>query len=336
MRAALAYARRRRPVAGSCSRAACRGVALITALLVVSLATAAAVAMATQQQLDIRRTANLLHGEQAYDYALGAESWAMAILRRDAADNRTDTLADSWATALPPLPVEGGSIQGYVVDMQGRFNLNNLVGANGAISEPDLEYFRRLLENLELDGRLATVVADWIDKDIDTHFPDGAEDDAYLLEQIPYRAANRPMASISELRLVKGVDRDVFDRLSPYVCALPERTDINVNTAAAPVLRALHNELTEADAAALVTERGDKGYSDAAAFRASNALAGLEIDVGVGVASSYFMVAVEAVVGQGKARLFSLLKRDDNGLHALYRVRDDSMPFIVPVANEDA
>ena len=43
-----------------------RGVALITALLVVALATVAAVAMATRQQLDIRRTGNLLHGEQAY------------------------------------------------------------------------------------------------------------------------------------------------------------------------------------------------------------------------------------------------------------------------------
>ena len=59
-----------------------RGVALVTALLVVSLATVAAVAMAMRQQIDVRRTANLLHGEQAYAYAVAAESWARVILRR--------------------------------------------------------------------------------------------------------------------------------------------------------------------------------------------------------------------------------------------------------------
>ena len=41
-----------------------RGVALVTALLVVSLATVAAVAMATRFQIDLRRTGNLLNGEQ--------------------------------------------------------------------------------------------------------------------------------------------------------------------------------------------------------------------------------------------------------------------------------
>ena len=63
-----------------------RGVALVTALLVVSIVTVAAVAMATSQQIDVRRTANLLHGEKAYAYAVSAESWARIVLRRDARD----------------------------------------------------------------------------------------------------------------------------------------------------------------------------------------------------------------------------------------------------------
>ena len=53
-----------------------QGVALVTALLVVALATVAAVAMATRLHVDVRRTANLVHGEQSYAYALAAESWA--------------------------------------------------------------------------------------------------------------------------------------------------------------------------------------------------------------------------------------------------------------------
>ena len=71
-----------------------RGVALVTALLVVSIATVAAVAMANRQQLDTRRTGSLLHNEQAWAYVLGAENWARVVLRRDAADSKIDTLAE--------------------------------------------------------------------------------------------------------------------------------------------------------------------------------------------------------------------------------------------------
>ena len=59
-----------------------QGVALITALLVVAIAAVAAVSMASRQQLDIRRTGGLLHGEQAWAYVNGAETWARAVLRR--------------------------------------------------------------------------------------------------------------------------------------------------------------------------------------------------------------------------------------------------------------
>ena len=111
-----------------------RGVALVTALLVVSLVTVAAVAMATRQQVDVRRTANLLHGEQAYAHAVSAESWARVVLRRDAKDNDYDVLEDEWATALPPIAVEGGLVSGRVEDRQGRFNLNNLVDSDGEVS----------------------------------------------------------------------------------------------------------------------------------------------------------------------------------------------------------
>ena len=77
-----------------------RGVALVTALLVVSLATVAAVAMAVRFQLDMRRTANLLNGEQAYAYAVAAEDWAYVILRRDRKESQHDSLDEDWSTCV--------------------------------------------------------------------------------------------------------------------------------------------------------------------------------------------------------------------------------------------
>ncbi|MGD2138351.1 MAG: type II secretion system minor pseudopilin GspK [Gammaproteobacteria bacterium] len=300
------------------------GVALVTALLVVSLATMAAVAMATRQHVDVRRTANLLHGEQAYAYAIAAESWAQVILRYDIEDSRIDTLEEDWATALPPISVEGGFVNGRITDQQGRFNINNLLGENGDPSIADLEYFRRLLAVLELDPAIAVALLDWLDANIDASFPDGAEDGAYLLAEPPYRAANRKMVSISELRLVKGFTPEVMAALAPHVTALPERTTINVNTATLEVLQALHAELTATGAGALIEGRGEEGYVDKNTFLAVDALAGLELDVAVDVTSDWFRVLTDVTVGSGRATLASLLRRQDNTTQIVSRIRSQA------------
>jgi general secretion pathway protein K len=298
-----------------------RGVALVTALLVVSLATVAAVAMATRLQVDVRRTGNLLHGEQAYAYALAAESWAEVILQRDAGDNKIDTLGEDWATALPPIAVEGGFVSGRIEDLQGRFNVNNLVGADGKPSVPDLEYFKRLLGLLEVEPGLATALVDWIDADINATFPDGAEDDIYLLENPPYRAANRPLVSTSELRLVKGYSPEIIALLEPFITALPERTALNVNTASPMVLQALHADLGAIDAEQIIEARGEDGFTELDAFLALDALAGLQLDVDVGVKSDWFSVLTDVRIGRGQAQLESRLQRSGNVLTVGYRVR---------------
>jgi general secretion pathway protein K len=229
-----------------------RGVALVTALLVVSLATMAAVSMATRQHVDVRRTGNLLHGEQAYAYALAAESWALVIMDRDKEDTENDMLEEDWATALPPISVEGGFVNGVIRDLQGRFNVNNLVGEDGKPSIADRDY--------------------WIDPDIDASYPDGAEDDSYLLNDPPYRAANRPLSDASELGLVKGFTAEARAALGPHITVLPVRTSINVNTASAEVLRAFNENLTDADVESLISDRGEEGYEDKAAFLAHDGL----------------------------------------------------------------
>jgi general secretion pathway protein K len=297
------------------------GVALVTALLVVALATVAAVAMAMRLHVDMRRSGNLLHGEQAYAYALAAESWALVILRRDAIESSYDALDEDWATALPPLPVEGGFVSGRVQDLQGRFNVNNLVDTNGKPDTVSIEYFRRLLTVLGLDPVLATPLVDWIDADINATFPGGAEDDTYLLADPPYRAANRRLVSVSELRLVQGYTDEVMQALAPHVTALPETTPLNVNTATAELLLALDANVTTQGVETLLADREEKPFTDKQAFMAHSALAGLSVDVGVDVASHWFLVVTDVSVGIGKAQLESVLKRDANRLQIISRTR---------------
>jgi len=298
-----------------------QGVALVTALLVVSLATVAAIAMATRLQVDMRRTGNLLHGEQAYAYALAAESWAQVILLRDSEDSEYDYLGEDWATALPPIAVEGGFVSGNIIDLQGRFNVNNLINEEGKPVESQLAYFKRLLAVLKLDETIAPALLDWIDSDIDATFPDGAEDDTYLLAEPPYRAANRPLVSISELRLVKGFTPEVIAILEPHVTALPEATVINVNTATAEVLEALHAELNNSGAGQLIADRGEDGYSDPETFLAHDALAGLELGIDVDIKSEWFNVLTDVSIGRGYASLESRMYRADKLLQVISRTR---------------
>lgn len=312
-----------------------RGVALVTALLVVAIATVAAVSMASRQQLDVRRTASLLHGEQAWAYALGAESWARVVLRRDASNSRVDTLEEDWSTTPPVSFVEGGSVIGRLLDLQARFNLNNLVLLTGGPDAGAVDYYKRLLRNLDLDERLADALVDWIDADINVTFPDGAEDETYLSLEPPYRTANRPLADASELRLVKGYTAEVVDKLLPHVVTLPVPTPINVNTADAVVLSAVAVGLTVADGQRLIDGRGEDGYASVDSFRQNGALNGKPADPArLSVTTNWFLLVTEANIGSGRARLASRLQRDSSDVRVVSRQRE-FFEAVVPVPVED-
>ncbi|MDJ0759175.1 MAG: type II secretion system minor pseudopilin GspK [Woeseiaceae bacterium] len=238
-----------------------KGVALITAMLITALVASVALGLAWDSALDVRRTMVLLHRDQAAHVAMGAESWVQTILTQDLQDSETDHLGEVWATELPGLPIEGGEVFGAVEDLQGRFNVNNLVDGD-EVDEEALDQFRRLLEALGIDPRFAGITADWIDPDQEVSFPDGAEDTLYSTQIPPYRTADRPIADISELAAIDGMDKQTFDLLRPHIVALPGRTGINVNTATPAVLQSLSDSMTAGDVERLVQERADLGFTD--------------------------------------------------------------------------
>ncbi len=291
-----------------------QGVALITALLVVALASTAAVTLSSHQQLDIRRTGNVINGDQAWLYAQGAEAWSKAILARDQEDNDTDNLQDIWAQRLPPLDLPGGQMNGYIEDMQGRFNINNLVDEK-TVDPQAIALFERLLELLELPKELAQAVVDWIDKDIDATPPNGAEDNYYLgLEQAAYMAGNRDMISISELRLVKGFEQDLYLRIAPYLSALPLHSTININTAPAMVLASLSPKISLNLAKQLVEQRQDEPYAKVEDFTGHASLKDIKLKPeGLAISSQYYMLHIDVRLVNARARLDSLILRGRGG-----------------------
>jgi len=308
-----------------------QGVALITALLIVAMVTVAAVAMATRQQMDIRRTGSMLHGEQAYAYLLGAESWAEVVLARDKRDTKLDTLYEDWSTQPPVSIVEGGSIIGRIVDMQGRFNVNGLVDGKGVANKDAITRYKRLLRQLDLDESLAEALADWIDSDINVLFPNGAEDDTYLNASTPYRTANRLLVDVSELRLVKGYEPEVIEKLHPFIAVLPEDTPLNINTASAEVLITVAENMSLSDGESLIATRGEDGFETVAKFTGEPELAGKkQMTTGkLGVESQWFLMVSEATIGQSRARLASLIQRTDKATLVVRRQREFLEPVVV-------
>ncbi len=298
-----------------------RGIALITALLVVALATIIAVTMMMRQQLDLRRTENLIHSEQAYQYALGGEHWASLILLRDRQQNVVDHLQELWATTLPSLPIEGGYLQAQLEDLQSRFNLNNLLTKEGKMSAPDVAYFERLLSLLELPRNLGSAVVDWIDHDVEPQISEGAEDLAYLTKTPAYRTANQFFKSPSELRLVKGFDQENYNKLAPYITALPSRTLINVNTAPALILMALvSEEVSESDISSLLATRSEVFFKTTMDFSTHPALAGLKVKTELlSVNSDFFQLTLKSQVGRGHAQISSLLYRSSDQVKVISR-----------------
>jgi general secretion pathway protein K len=302
------------------------GIALITVLLIVALATITAVAMTSRQQFDIRRTAQMVNTDQAYFYAIGGEEWAKLILQRDAAKNTVDHNKEIWALPLPPTLVSGGSLQGQIEDLQSRFNINNLV-FEGQVSEENFKYFKRLLTILELPPQLAEVAVDWIDSDSTVLLPYGAEDESYLIEIPPYRTANTLFRSISELQLLFGVDLKIYEKLIPYIIALPTVTTININTASQPLIMALsENALNEWEVNNLILERYEHPFENKQDFLAHTALAGISIPTAlISVSSDYFLFSAQIDIDSSVIHLQSILHRSASGVSTIFRSQSGTM-----------
>ncbi|MGD8591151.1 MAG: type II secretion system minor pseudopilin GspK, partial [Chromatiales bacterium] len=314
------------------------GVALISAVLVVAMTSIAAVAMTHRLQLSIHRTSNVLMADQRYLYTLGSEAWARGQLIRDMQNEETyDALNEDWAKELPVTVVEEGQVYAKTSDLQGRFNLNNLYRRNTIESETEvqdeiqqqLELFQRLLVLLELDPAIAQATSDWLDQDIQLLFPDGAEDNEYLGLTAPYRTANNLMVDVSELKLVKGVTPEAYEKLMPYVTVLPESTPVNVNTASDMLLRAIFQSLDESSVEVLLSERDETPFKDVKSFIDSlkkllsgdDALKITNLEPLLSVSSHYFQLETTVRMDNVDQTLYSLLYKDQRGISVLARTQ---------------
>jgi general secretion pathway protein K len=299
-----------------------RGVALITVLLVVAIVTVICAGMIARQQLSIRGTGNQLQARQAWHYALGGEALAQTLLRRDlqlsgegTGQPAVDHLLEAWALPQPAYDLDEGQgqVQVRIEDLAGRFNLNSLVQEQQP-NAAALAQFRRLLLRLQITEPYGERLVDWLDSDQQPSGEFGAEDNDYLLLDPPYRTAGRRLEDLSELRLMLGMRDEDFQRLAPYVTALPADTPLNVNTASALVLSSLADSLGLSAAESLVQTRQAAPFRDTASFMAQPALSGVQLQsTNLAVTSQFFQAISEVRLADRRLALVSRLRREDDG-----------------------
>lgn len=301
------------------------GVAAITAILVVALASILAVDLAWEMTLDIRRTENMLLRDQAIQIALGAELMAADELRKDFEQDAEsgefrDDLTERWNTDLT-FPVDGGTVRGKLSGMQGRFNLNNLI-TNREKNLDTNNQFTRLLTTLELDPEIAPKVLDWVDPNQIAEFG-GAEDDVYTAKIPPYLAANTWFTTTTELLAIDGFvdpaepDPALFKLLERYVSALPSGTKININTADCPVLESFTEPLAPGACDQLTANRPYSSVmvsasNDEASFNkdATGLIDPKFIDANLQIFTEYFQLKAAVTLGTTQLTMYSLLHRN--------------------------
>ncbi|WP_248795953.1 type II secretion system protein GspK [Pseudomonas sp. MWU13-2105] len=277
-----------------------RGVALISVLLIMTLALVVVGGLLRSHTRALQSSAQHIHQVQLLQWALAAESWARELLLApEPLEAKTIHLAQPWARPSLPFELSGVEVRIGIEDLAGRFNLSRLL-LPGKADEISLERWSRLLAALEIPA----------------------------FDLAPLRGTE--VTDSSQLRLLPGVDLDLLQRLQPFIALLPPEATLNVNTTTATLLATLEG-MTASSARELVARRPLEGYADAHEFTRAPGLDGLGIaSHGLGVDSRWFRVTVEVGAGAARLRLVSDLERprDSRRLRVLQR------RFLAPTQGE--
>lgn len=277
-----------------------RGVAVITALLLTTLAVTIVASLFWQQQVQVRSMENQRLHLQTKWILRGALDWARLVLRQDGMDSRTFTsLTAVWNTPLAETRldqyiererVEGeifdATLSGRIIDATSRYNLTNL--ATGPKIDPlHVAVYRRLLANLQLDPVLAERTAKLVAAASDPL--QRAEGDTTPV--VARTSSPIALTGLDDLLAVQGYTPQIIEKLRQYVIVLPaDATAVNVNTAPAEVISALMENFSVSQANALIERRKQAYYRQKSDFQQQLFGGQPPADPMFDVKSEYFLV----------------------------------------------
>lgn len=257
-----------------------RGVAVITALLLCTLAVSIVASLFWQQQVQVRSMENQRLQLQTKWILRGALDWARLVLQTAGQQNNgVTTLNDVWNTPLAETRldqyiererVEGevfdATLSGRVIDASSRYNLRNIsLGQQQNLKHEQI--YANLLRNLQIDPALAKRTADYV-RTTEPPPPPPTGSSA------PPAPKSLPVAikRVEDLLMIPGYTPEIIAKLRDFVIVLPDTSvgnkhGINVNTAPPEVLAAMIENFTLAEAQALVESRKQAYFRDIGGFK---------------------------------------------------------------------
>ena len=180
---------------------------------------------------------------------------------------------------------------------------------------------------LEEAMALTDAVTDFIDRDAERRL-NGAEEGDYRYADYPYLPATRSLASVSELRAVRGMTEPVYLALAPLVTVWPEASGrLNILTCPLPVLRSVNGDdqlspLAEMEAQRLDELRREGGIGTVADLLADPAFEGRsmgQLEPLLDIRSDWFLLDATVELVERERHLFSVLHRVPDRTVAVFR-----------------
>jgi general secretion pathway protein K len=283
-----------------------RGAAIIVALFVTTLVVVASVAMIMRLQIDLRNTELLTHNAEARNDAQGSVAWAIDQLNNDWLKKNPEHVVDLTPIKSPLNKLNQAEITSTIYDPQGRFNINNLIEMQWQDNFSVLITLVDPTIDLEKARGITLAVVDWI-----SPISKNPElENTYLKHNPAYRAAHQLMASVSELRLVKGMTSSLYNALLPQVIALPMVTKININNTTIPILMCLSKTLSFSSAKSILDAINSNPFANVQAFLSNEIIKKASIpQEKITILSDYFLVKTNVNLSSQELQLYTLLQR---------------------------
>ncbi|OQY17503.1 MAG: hypothetical protein B6I36_08910 [Desulfobacteraceae bacterium 4572_35.1] len=292
-----------------------KGMALLLVLAITALLTALISQLSFSTLVDLRLTETYRDSTRAYYLAKGGIQIGQMVLKDDS--NSYDGNNELWAQKIINYPVgELGLINITIVPLDGKININMLVNNSGNIDAVVKDRCLRLFEILEIDdpqGHIDALI-DWIDTD-DTPQPAGAETEYYASQTSLGSCKNGPLDTLDELHLVAGFNNIEVKKLLPHLSVYGGKK-LHLNSATAPALCALAEEINLSSAEMIVEQRKIKPFQSVEELKL---LPGWDtfywaINSFLDVKANYYRINTDASVGDGHRRASATVQKDKNSL----------------------
>jgi general secretion pathway protein K len=254
-----------------------RGVAVITALLLCTLAVSIVASLFWQQQVQVRSMENQRLHLQTKWILRGALDWARIVLAQDGRDNPNHTTLNAvWNTPLAETRldqyiererVEGevfdATLSGRVIDASSRYNLRQLSDSQ-KVNKDQVGIYASLLRNLQIDPALAKRTADAVAAaEPPPPVPAGSPTPA------PPAKVPMQLRQVEDLLVIQGYTQEIVAKLREFVIVLPgdPKPKLNLNTAPAEVLAAVVPGYSLSEGTALAVRRKQAYFLDMGNFK---------------------------------------------------------------------